>query len=214
MPRWVAAYLTAVVVVLVVVLMIADTAESSTSTFEVVVTGDSILRLSEGGILGPGRFVDAEDGRQVNVRGTSGRMTSTEAVRWLTPMVQPGGWFVFQDNGAQATQAEWRTLLKEVVQRLPDDRCLLGVLPVFTAPPAAQATFLDTAAKANIMVEEFAAQPCHDYVRWNQKVLYSPEGSSTWVYDGQHPTAAGALWLAGDITRRTGHDLEAQSCPV
>ena len=184
----------------VVIGLVSVPAGASVSQYPVVITGDSILRLSEAQIIGPGRFADLEDGRQAYIAGTSGRLSSDEAARLLIPMVEVDGWFVFQDNGAQATQTQWRALLQSIVSRLPDDRCLLGVLPVFIAPGSA-ATIADTAAKANIMVQEFNVQPCHEYVRWNQQVNAHPE----LVYDGQHPTAAGQTWLADQISLRTGH---------
>lgn len=171
----------------------------ATSQFRVVITGDSILRLSQDGLPAPDRFFDVEDGRQVNIKGATGALTSTEAVNIYARMVEPGGFFVFQDNGAQATQAEWRALMKHIVATVPDDRCIIGVLPVFLSPPATQATYLDTAAKANIMVAEFNLHPCHEYVRWNQKVIANP----SWVYDGQHPSQAGIDYLVSEIDLRT-----------
>lgn len=194
---------------LLLILAIPLTAQASVSTFQVVITGDSILRLSEANLIGNQRLVDVEDGRQVNLPGTSGRLTSTEAIRLLIPNVAPGGWFVFQDNGAQASQAEWRTLLKSIVAQLPDNKCVLGVLPVATAPMN-PATISDVAVKANIMVAEFNLQPCHEYVRWNQAVNANP----ALVYDGQHPTAAGSTWLGNEVTVRTGHVMSGDSCSL
>lgn len=194
---------------LALALLTATYAGASVTGFEVVVSGDSIIRLSETKVAGEGRYVDAEDGRQVALRGTSDRLSSTEAVRLMVPMVKPGGTFVFQDNAAQTTPAQWRALLVDIVQRLPDDRCLLGVLPVWVAP-GSPATIADAAVKANIMVAEFAKQPCHDWVRWNQAVTANP----ALVYDGQHPTSAGTDYLAAQITARTGHVITAGSCTV
>jgi hypothetical protein len=182
-------------------------AAASVTGFEVVISGDSIIRLSESHVMGAGRYVDAEDGRQVNIPGTSGRLSSTGAVRLMIPHVQPGGWFIFQDNGAHATTTEWRALLKSIVAQVPADRCLLGVLPVWIAP-GPPATTADIAAKANIMVHEFNLHPCHEYVRWNQQVNANP----SLVYDGQHPTAAGAAWIGAQITIRTGHVIGGGSC--
>ena len=176
----------------------------ATSQFQVVITGDSILRLTQSGLtgLGSGVFFDVEDGRQVAVRGATGRLSSSEAVRNYLPMVAPGGVFVFQDNGAQASVSEWRSLLRSVVDTLPDDRCLIGVLPVMVAPLNAAAA-QDTAVKAQVMVQEFVRQPCHDYVRWNQQVAKD----KSLVYDGQHPGPAGVAWLSGELSRRVGGAL-------
>lgn len=171
----------------------------ATSQFRVVITGDSILRLSQSGLPGPDRFFDVEDGRQVNIKGATGNLSSQEAAKLYIPLVAPGGFFVFQDNGAQSTQSEWRILLQNIVANLPPDRCVIGVLPVSIAPMT-PATISDVAAKANIMVTEFNKHPCHEYVRWNQQVIAHPE----FVYDGQHPTQPGIDYLISEINYRTG----------
>lgn len=167
-----------------------------TSQFRVVITGDSILRLAMPGLAAPDRFVDTEDGRQVNTKGITNSLSSTEAVAIYAPLVAPGGYFVFQDNGlGGATQAQWRTLMRAIVAAVPEDRCVVGVLPVYTLAPHNT----DVAAKAGIMVQEFNLHPCPRYVRWNQKVAADP----TLVYDGQHPTAAGIEYLVAEIGRQT-----------
>lgn len=184
-------------------------AQASVSQVEVVISGDSISRLSEANLMGNGRIVDAEDGRNAYQRGMSNRMSSNEAMQFLIPMVQPGGTFVFQDNGAGATPEQWTQLLRGIVSRLPDDRCLLGVLPVWVAP-GTPAQIADAGLKAGIMVTEFAVQPCHDWVRWNQAVAANPG----LVYDGQHPTVAGSTWLGDQVTLRTGHVMSGDSCSL
>lgn len=180
-------------------------AQAGFSRFPVVITGDSILQLGQDLLWSPHRFVDVESGRQPAQAGNEGRYSTAEAAEVLIPLVEPGGFLVVQDNGINASDAQWRALLREIVDDLADDRCLVGVLPVFLhADPAVTAA---AAVRANIMVAEFSRQPCHDWIRWNQKVAADP----SLVYDGQHPSAAGRAWLASQIDLVTG---TATSCDV
>ena len=165
----------------------------------VVGTGDSILALSAGQLVSADRWWDLEQGRQVDIRGNMGRYTTAEMLPILFAKSRPGGWVVVQDNAAQTTLTRWREMLRQYVATIPDDRCLLGVLPVFDAAvdPVA-ASFAQSAA--NVMVQEFNVQPCHEYIRWNQAVQANP----ALTYDGQHPSAAGVAWLARTIDDTVG----------
>lgn len=170
-----------------------------TSRFKVVVCGDSILQLGADLLYGWQRMIDVEGGRQLHTKGNEGRWSAEEACELLIPMVAPGGYFVFQDNGANVTQAQWRSFLQEVVDQIPVDVCLIGVLPIWVTP-ATPSVIADTAAKANIMVQEFGKHTIFDWIRWNQQVAANP----ALVYDGQHPTQAGREWLAAQLNAVTG----------
>jgi hypothetical protein len=166
----------------------------------VVGTGDSILALSVTQLTSTDRWWDLEQGRQVDIPGNQGRATTAEMIPVLVAKSRPGGWVVVQDNAAQTTLTRWREVLRQYVTAVPDDRCLLGVLPVYDAavdPVAAQ----NAQAAANIMVQEFTAQPCREFIRWNQAVQAYP----WFTYDGQHPSADGVAWLARTIDNTIGY---------
>lgn len=166
----------------------------------VVGTGDSILALAAPSLASDDRWLDLEQGRQVDIRGNANRATTAEMLPVLLAKSRPGGWVVVQDNAAQTTLARWREVLRRYVSTIPDDRCILGVLPVFDVdvdPVAAQFA----QAAANVMVQEFNVQPCHEYIRWNQAVQANP----SLTYDGQHPSEAGVAWLAQTIDATIGY---------
>jgi hypothetical protein len=169
------------------------------ATFHVAGTGDSILAIAYSGIAAPDRWIDVEQGRQPYIAGMQGRASTSTIWPWVLRNSQPGGWVIIQDNGALTSDADWRALMRRIVTELPNDRCLLFVLPAFH-PAWSRAANLDASRRANIMVGEAAAQPCHDFVRWNQAVA----ADSTLVYDGQHPSAKGARWLAATINSIVG----------
>lgn len=181
-------------------LALASPAEAATS-YRVTGTGDSILHLTRaaGGLTRADRWLDTEQGRDALTPGNQGRMSTTQAFAAALAVSQPNGWIIVQDNGAHATDAQWRSMLRTMVANTPNDRCLLAVLPVFHpnwSPVAAE----NAARKANIMVQEFNVQPCHQYVRWNQAVMANPG----LVYDGQHPSSAGITWLTRTINSVVG----------
>lgn len=168
------------------------------SKFQRVMVGDSILRLTEGLLQADDSFYDFEDGRGIIGKGTLGRMSATEAVRYHLPMVEPDGYFVFQENGLNATVTQWTSLMTEIVARCPSTVTLIGVLPVAIAP--LQQYTSEVAAKANIMVQKFNIHPLVEYVRWNQRVNAFP----SYVSDGQHPSQEGQEWLGTEINDVTG----------
>lgn len=170
-------------------------------TYRVAGTGDSILHMLavESELQSTDRWFDTEQGRQAFIRGNMNRASTREMWDVVVANSRRTGWVVVQDNAAQVTQADWRTLMKYIVSATPNDRCLLGVLPVIIHPD--DAIEYDIAVKANIMVQEFAAQPCTEFVRWNQAVLAHPE----YVYDGTHPSPAGIAYLSGELDRILGY---------
>ena len=187
----------------VLVLTAAPAAARSTptaTTWRVVGTGDSILALSRTQLTSADRWLDLEQGRQVDIPGNQQRATTAEMLPRLLARSRPGGWVIVQDNAAQTTMTRWAEMLRTYTATIPDDRCILGVLPVYdaTVDPVAAA---NAQTAANIMVRELAAQPCHQFIRWNQAVQADP----TLTYDGQHPSPAGITWLAKAIDQTIGY---------
>ena len=173
------------------------------ATYRVVGTGDSILSTARDYVLAPGRWVDVEPGRNAYTAGLQGRHSTSSIWPHLLAMSQRGGWVIIQDNGLGVTLEDWRALLDRIVRELPDDRCLLGVLPIFHPAWPDGEKWYDTVWAANReMVRAFQVQPCMRLVRWDLAVL----ADSSLVYDGQHPTEAGAQWLGAAIDAEIGAD--------
>lgn len=175
------------------------TGDASAATFRVVGTGDSILHLVRPSIGAPDRWFDTEQGRDAYTPGNMGRASTLTIWPTVLRSSQPGGWVIIQDNGMHVTESRWRDLMRLIVTQLPDNRCLLGVFPVYLAR-FDQALSTDAARKATIMAQEFSRQPCHSFVYWNSAVL----ANSNLVYDGQHPNTYGIQWLAARINRIVG----------
>lgn len=171
-------------------------------TYRVVGTGDSILHAvaAAGELQSSDRWFDTEQGRQAYLPGNQSRASTWEMWATVVAHSRRGGWLVVQDNALECTQAQWRTLMRDIVAATPNDRCLLGVLPYYDADFTTVTVSADVAAKANIMVQEFAAQPVTEYVRWNQACAAHPE----YTYDGQHPSSDGIDYLAAEIDRVVG----------
>ena len=179
---------------------VAARSATTTTTYRVVGTGDSILALSRPHLTSADRWLDLEQGRQVDIVGNQGRATTADMLPILLARSRPGGWIIVQDNAAQTTMTRWADMLRTYVDTIPDDRCILGVLPVYDAAvdPVAAA---NAQAAANIMVRELAGQPCRQFIRWNQAVQANP----ALTYDGQHPSVDGVAWLARAIDETIGY---------
>jgi len=168
-------------------------------TYNVSGTGDSILFMTADQLDAPGRWIDTERGRQPYIPGQQNRYSTEDIWPLVLAHSKPGGWIVIQDNAAQTSDDAWRKLVQRIVWNTPNDRCLLGVLPVFLASesplPDAAERQADAFRKARIMRRAFAFQPCHRLVEWPAAVRAKPG----LVFDGQHPSADGVAWLAWEI---------------
>src|SRR5262245_22362108 len=102
-----------------------------TTKSKVAITGDSILQLGCHLLHRWERSVDTDSGRNAYQKGLENRMSSNDAFQRLIPLIGSAGCFIFQDNGAVATQTQWRTLLQAIVNLMPDGATLIGVLPVW-----------------------------------------------------------------------------------
>lgn len=177
----------------------APTAEATT-TYRVVGTGDSILEMvyQAGVIQSSDRLWNVQGGRDAYI-GNYDQPSTADVWPQVVAASRRGGWVIVQDNGARVLAADWRILMRDIVASTPDDRCLLGVLPGYVMPsnPLIEADVID---KASIMIEEFAAQPCTEFVHWDAAVNAHPD----FVFDGTHPTAAGIAWFAGEFDRIVG----------
>ena len=184
----------------------AQETSSCDCAYAVAVTGDSILQLGEDLLQRDGRLVDVESGRQPYEWGLERGDSTWTAIHRLARVVTPGGYLVVEDNGVGVADVDWRALLERAVELLPDDRTLVLVLPVYRRE-VSEALYLATARRANIMVEVAQAHPEQpvEFVRWNQQVL-GVNGAAPrpeLVYDGQHPTVDGSIWLAQQIDLAT-----------
>jgi hypothetical protein len=175
-------------------------------TYRVVGTGDSILNLVGTQLASTDRWFDTEPGRQPYLDGIDHRYSTAAIWPELLSRSRRGGWVVIQDNPAatvaNTTPEEWRTLLRTIVQELPDDRCVAGVLPYFQSsvdPVRASATV----EFRNIMVAELNDQPCYAFILWDVAAAGHPEYIIEG--DGQHPSPAGATWLANELDKWIGY---------
>ena len=105
--------------------------------FRVVGTGDSILVLAygvplPGGVVNSSTWwIDVECGRDAYTAGMSGRASIASIWPLVLSRSVPGGWIIIQDNALGVSDFGWRSLMRRIVDETPNDRCLLGVLPVF-----------------------------------------------------------------------------------
>lgn len=162
-------------------------------TYPVVGTGDSILAMAYGvawpaGVISRGgAWVNVEYGRNAYSAGQAGASSTRSVALLAIERSQPGGWIIVQDNALGVSDWAWRELMREIVVKTPDDRCLLGVLPAFRADVnpiyAAQ-----TRARAVVMGEEFKKQPCRRFVYMASIMNQYPDDFT----DGQHPMTADA----------------------
>lgn len=169
--------------------------------YRVAGTGDSILHLvrATGALTAPDRLIDTEQGRDPVTPGNQGRLSTTQAYAAALNRSEPGGYIVLQDNGANATEAQWALMLRNIVNTTPADRTIVAVLPAYnddwSTVNAARAARL-----ANIMVREIKLHERVIWIRWNQAVNANP----ALVYDGYHPTPLGCAWLAAHINAAVG----------
>lgn len=181
--------------------VVIDINRADAATYRVVGTGDSILDISRDYVLRPGRWIDVEQGRNAYTPGLQGRHSTASIWPHLLAMSERGGWVIIQDNGLGPTIPEWRALMDRIVRELPDDRCLLGVLPVFhPAFPEGAKWYQHVWAANREMVQAFEKQPCVRFARWDLAVLADP----SLTYDGQHPTEEGAEHLGELIDEEIG----------
>jgi hypothetical protein len=168
--------------------------------YRVVGTGDSILFLAAREIAGPGRWFDLEQGRQAYIAGNMGRGSTASIWPTILRASKPGGWIVVQDNGAQVSDADWRTLMRGIVYDVNrTGRCLALVLPVFH-PNWSQSAHTDSVHKRDIMLQEGGRANCRGWVNWHAAVMNDPG----LVYDGQHPSVRGRAWLGRALTNVVG----------
>jgi hypothetical protein len=115
---------------------------------------------------------------------------------------QPGGWVVIQDDSGGVTTPQWTALMARYVAAIPDDRCILAIIPgvgkVNTLAPGVQPVVI---TNARAMRGEIRKQPCYAFIRWDLAVNGHPDFV---VEDGTHPTTAGKAWLAAAIDNAVG----------
>ena len=189
-----------------VVFFTAVTAAPATAApahYRVVGTGDSILFLvaMSGQLQSADRWIDTEAGRQAYVKGLDNRYSTAQMLPILLAKSQPGGWVVVQDDTA-GTSAEWQKVIHNYVEKIPNDRCILAVLPVVARTGVWDLISPEqSVVNARITRIEVNRQPCHAYVRWDLAVNNHPEYVTA---DGKHPTDLGMAWLAAAIDNAVG----------
>jgi hypothetical protein len=156
--------------------------------------GDSIFALSQPS----GDHTDSQAGRGAYNQGVDQNLTHSQVVATLVPYLDPGGVLVMEedgtyDNGAgisgEETPESYRRFVDEVVAVLPDDRCLVWVLPFNVFAQERDAAF---AAQIEAGLQ---AQPWSATVPWNQIAAANPH----LLADGLHPNQAGANALNAAI---------------
>lgn len=159
------------------------------------ITSDSILWDNRGAYYGHGWWVDVESERQAYTRGAQNKRSHWEAVQEIIP--QTGRTLIVVDNAWGVTDEQWRRFVGNVVALLPDDKCLVFVAPYFSAAVDLERHEI-VAARAAVLREEIAKQPCHTVIPWDEAAAADPSLVKP-APDGQHPTAAGATWLQQQI---------------
>lgn len=153
------------------------------------VVGDSIAFMS-GRYIAANRTtnLDADPLRGAYQKGLAGRPDGWSSVLARIPSIPKDGWLVVElgTNDLLRPPAEWATFIRDVVAKLPDDRCLAWVTPYHPdrAPQAAQYEAL-----LNTLL---VAQPCRRLIHWDDVVRQHPELAD----DGYHPNDKGARALA------------------
>jgi hypothetical protein len=163
--------------------------QATTSTvYPRAITSDSILWGNRGTYYGRGWWVDVESERQAYTRGAQGKRSHWEAVKEIAAQVTSS--FVVVDNAWGVTDAEWEMFIRDTAAVLDDDVCLVFVAPVFHPDWGTERASI-VARRAAILRDAITDQPCHMVIPWDHAVARD----KSLVTDGQHPSAAGALWL-------------------
>ena len=111
-------------------------------------------------------------------------MSTVEAVALLASEVEAGGWLIVQDGGSASVdvdpvtlgpqtldtdELEWTVFVQAVLALVPDDVCLLWVLPGY-AVARSHAKAVEAWRRSLIVRENIDAQPCTALVDWNAAV--------------------------------------------
>jgi len=161
-------------------------------TYSVTGTGDSILAMAygvqPGGVILDGaRWLNFESGRRAYAPGQLGMGTTYAVAKLAIERAEPGGRIVIQDNGLDATQSQWESLLRYIVATTPADRWIIGVIPSFrtSVNPVHAAT---VRVRAEMMVAILRQHPRVRFVYMATIMQRFP-----WDFtDGQHPRTSGA----------------------
>lgn len=180
-----------------------------------LVIGASVTRLSGGELrraYGDTLQLEAVDGRSFIHPGSRGEPTIMEVFRANLAYLNPGDWVVIEMSHGGVDVATNRRYLTEVVRLLPDTVCLAVVAPHTYYGEQTDEYRAWNAAMQAMQAEVIAAQPCHRLIDWDLFVRRAVSRSNLpdaqralgepMLYDGRHPTTAGAreyasaLWWA------------------
>jgi hypothetical protein len=174
-------------------------------TWRVVGSGDSILGMTLGrpapgtAALTDDYWIDVEYGRNAYTAGLGGRASHESIWDLVLSRSQPGGFIIIQDNGLGVSDGAWEILVERIVRTTPDDRTVVFILPVFHWMWSRE-YHIETTVRRNIMKSIAVQQPKRCVIDWSKAVL----GDRTMVYDGQHPSARGKIWLRRALKACTG----------
>ena len=153
------------------------------------VVGDSIAFMS-------GRYIvanktthlDADPLRGAHQKGLAGLPDGWTSVLARIPDVPKDSWLVVElgTNDLALPPAEWEQFIKDVVAKLPNDRCLAWVTPYHPERPTEAAQY------ETLLNKLLVAQPCRRLIHWDDVARLHPELTN----DGYHPNDKGAKALA------------------
>ena len=188
-------------------------AGAGTQTWPVTGTGDSILTLAYGNrtgsvvILDSVRWLNFESGRAAFDYGQTGAGTTWSIAKLAIERSVPGGRIVIQDNGIDASEWEWLTLMQRIVAATPDDRWIIGVIPAFRAdiePAACRCDPVAMAARSRARAETMATMlRQHPRIRFVYMASIMAQHPNDFL-DGQHPRtdqAQNAIQIAIGVGR-------------
>ena len=168
------------------------------TTYPVVIVGDSIIDRTRAAYSSK-YLIDAAAGRGLGFPGVSdpglpADVSGIEAVRRSIPLIEPGGWLVVElgtnDISQQVTTGLFLAQMQVVTDLLPDDRCLVWVLPW------RERRYDRALVYQSLIGQGVREQPCWRLVAWSAVNRQIP---ALFQADGIHPTEAGGLVLAAMI---------------
>lgn len=175
------------------------------TTWRIVGSGDSILAMTlgkpapGGALLTSQAWINTEHGRNAWTAGMANQASLASIWPLVLARSQRNGFIVIQDNGLGVSDSAWTILLQRIVDETPDDRTLVFILPCFHWLWNAQ-YHNQTTVRRRIMSNIATQHRRRVVIDWSKAVL----GDRTMVYDGQHPSARGRIWLQRALRGYTG----------
>jgi hypothetical protein len=177
------------------------------------VIGASVTRLAAVELraaFGDSLHLEAADGRSfIHPDNRDAGGTIMDVFRARLAYQRPGDWVVIEMAHGGVPVDVNRRYLTEVVRLLPDSVCLAVVAPHTYYGLETAATRAWNSAMRQMQVEVLALQPCRHVIDWSLFVRRATASSTLsaelralgqpLLYDGRHPTAAGARTYASAL---------------